>query len=69
MYRCIRLVLHSSKQETSSNAAVVDDEVDFPLQPNGDLDFHRVKLWWGIQICAVRFKILQFRYPLPTEMS
>ncbi|KAF8262697.1 hypothetical protein EI94DRAFT_1743026 [Lactarius quietus] len=47
---CIRLKLFSSRQEDSSDA-VVDDEIDFPLSPSGDLDFHRVKLWWGIRTC------------------
>ncbi len=48
--------LYSSKQEEyyASQEAVVDDVVDVPLGPNGDLDFERVKLWWGIKICAVR---------------
>ena len=48
--------LYSSKQEEyfGREDAVVDDVVDFPLGPNGDLDFERVKLWWGINICAVR---------------
>ncbi|KAH9058225.1 hypothetical protein EDB87DRAFT_1685548 [Lactarius vividus] len=49
---CIRLKLFSCKQENSANA-VVDDEIDVPLSPNGDLDFHRVKLWWGIRICLL----------------
>jgi hypothetical protein len=48
--RCIRLKLFSSRQENCSDA-VVDDEIDFPLSPSGDLDFHRVKLWWGIRTC------------------
>jgi hypothetical protein len=54
--RCIRLKLYSSKQEEffGSQEATVDDVVDFPLGRNGDLDFERVKLWWGIKICAVR---------------
>ena len=48
--------LYSSKQEQfyGSQEAVVDDVVDFPLERNGDLDFERVKLWWGVKICAVR---------------
>lgn len=48
--------LYSSKQEEyyGSQVSVVDDVVDFPLGRNGDLDFERVKLWWGIKICAVR---------------
>jgi len=48
--------LYSSKQEEfyGSQEAVVDDVVDFPLGRNGDLDFERVKLWWGMKICAVR---------------
>jgi hypothetical protein len=50
--RCIRLKLFSSMQD-NSNDAVVDDEIDFPLSPNGDLNFHRVKLWWGIRTCLV----------------
>ncbi|KAI0269732.1 hypothetical protein BGY98DRAFT_280268 [Russula aff. rugulosa BPL654] len=51
---CIRLKLYSSKQEQfyGSQEAVVDDVVDFPLERNGDLDFERVKLWWGVKICA-----------------
>lgn len=55
-HRCIRLKLYSSQQEQfyGSQEAVVDDVVDFPLERNGDLDFERVKLWWGIKICAVR---------------
>ncbi|KAH9174368.1 hypothetical protein EDB89DRAFT_1952503 [Lactarius sanguifluus] len=48
--RCIRLKLFSSRQENSDDA-VIDDEIDVPLSPNGDLDFHRVKLWWGIRTC------------------
>jgi len=53
---CIRLKLYSSEQEEfyGSQESVVDDVVDFPLERNGDLDFERVKLWWGIKICAVR---------------
>ncbi|KAH9018796.1 hypothetical protein EDB83DRAFT_174750 [Lactarius deliciosus] len=47
---CIRLKLFSSRQENSDDAAI-DDEIDVPLSPNGDLDFHRVKLWWGIRTC------------------
>jgi hypothetical protein len=34
--------------------AFLDDVVDFPLGPHGDLDLERVKLWWGIKMCAVR---------------
>ncbi|KAI0253690.1 hypothetical protein BJV78DRAFT_1299804 [Lactifluus subvellereus] len=50
---CIRLRLYSSEQpKDDDSAAVIDDEIDFPLEPNGDLDFHRVKLWWGIQVCT-----------------
>ncbi|KAI9507740.1 hypothetical protein F5148DRAFT_75102 [Russula earlei] len=49
---CIRLKLYSSKQNPGDSVAVVDDEVDFPLEPNGDLNFHRVKLWWGVHLCA-----------------
>jgi hypothetical protein len=56
LYRCIRLKLYSSRQDIASSEAVIDDEVDFPLRPNGDLDFQRVKLWWGINLCAVRFE-------------
>ena len=60
--RCIRLRLYSSEQpKDDDSAAVIDDEIDFPLEPNGDLDFHRVKLWWGIQVCSVRFS--QSLYP------
>ncbi|KAH8985588.1 hypothetical protein EDB86DRAFT_2958068, partial [Lactarius hatsudake] len=45
--RCIRLkLLHEN-----SDDADFDDEIDVPLSPNGDLDLHRVKLWWGIQTC------------------
>ncbi|KAH9023272.1 hypothetical protein EDB84DRAFT_1580496 [Lactarius hengduanensis] len=47
---CIRLKLFSSRQENSDDAAI-DDEIDVPLSPNGDLDLHRVKLWWGIRTC------------------
>ena len=55
-HRCIRLRLYSSNQpKGDDSAALIDDEIDFPLEPNGDLDFHRVKLWWGIQVCTVRF--------------
>ncbi|KAH8981778.1 hypothetical protein EDB86DRAFT_2974355 [Lactarius hatsudake] len=50
--RCIRLKLFSSRQENSDDAAI-DDEIDVPLSPSGDLDFHRVKLWWGIRTCLV----------------
>ncbi|KAH8981508.1 hypothetical protein EDB86DRAFT_2975388, partial [Lactarius hatsudake] len=39
-----------SRQENSDDAAI-DDEIDVPLSPSGDLDFHRVKLWWGIRTC------------------
>jgi hypothetical protein len=48
--------LYSSKQEEfyGNQESVVDDVVDFPLGRNGDLDFERVKLWWGIKMCAVR---------------
>lgn len=57
MHRCIRLKLYSSQQDEhyGSEEAVVDDVVDFPLGPNGDLDFERIKLWWGVKICAVRY--------------
>lgn len=51
-------------QENNSDA-VVDDEVDFPLSPNGDLDFHRVKLWWGIRTCLVRFFMFQLPRVFP----
>ncbi|KAH9976379.1 hypothetical protein BGW80DRAFT_916112 [Lactifluus volemus] len=50
---CIRLRLYSSDQpKGDDSAALIDDEIDFPLEPNGDLDFHRVKQWWGIQVCT-----------------
>jgi hypothetical protein len=55
-YRCVRLRLYSSEQpKADDSAAAIDDEVDFPLEPNGDLNFHHVKLWWGIEVCTVRF--------------
>ncbi|KAH9012110.1 hypothetical protein EDB84DRAFT_1680780 [Lactarius hengduanensis] len=44
---CIRLKL---LQENSDDADF-DDEIDVPLSPNGGLDLHRVKLWWGIRTC------------------
>jgi len=47
---CVRLKLFSSRQENSSDA-VVDDEIDFPLSSTGELDLHRVKLWWGVRTC------------------
>ncbi|KAH9018804.1 hypothetical protein EDB83DRAFT_175434 [Lactarius deliciosus] len=47
---CIRLkLLHKN-----SDDADFDDEIDVPFSPNGDLDFHRVKLWWGTRTCRVR---------------
>jgi len=53
-YRCIRLKLYSSQKNSGDTVAVVDDEIDFPLESNGDLNFHRVKLWWGVRLCEVR---------------
>jgi len=64
---CIRLKLYSSKQNSGDRVAVIDDEIDFPLQPNGDLNFHRVKLWWGVQLCAAlepySWKVFKSRDP------
>lgn len=68
-HRCIRLKLYSSEQEPGCPQALVDDEVDFPLQPNGDLDFHRVKLWWGIKLCAVRLDHVSGSYRPPSILS
>ncbi|KAH8981514.1 hypothetical protein EDB86DRAFT_2975433, partial [Lactarius hatsudake] len=45
--RCIRLkLLHENSDDED-----FDDEIDVPLSPNGDLDLHCVKLWWGIRTC------------------
>ncbi|KAI0264240.1 hypothetical protein BC834DRAFT_276887 [Gloeopeniophorella convolvens] len=49
--RCIRVRLYSSQQK-KREVAFIDDEVDFPLEPNGGLNLRRVKLYWGINLSA-----------------
>ncbi|KAH9959072.1 hypothetical protein BC827DRAFT_1384862 [Russula dissimulans] len=63
----IKAVLQQAKKNSGDREAVIDDEIDFPLQPNGDLNFHRVKLWWGVHLCAAlkpySWKVFKSRDP------
>ncbi|KAH9039802.1 hypothetical protein EDB85DRAFT_222232 [Lactarius pseudohatsudake] len=55
--------------QENSDDADFDDEIDVPLSPNGDLDLHRVKLWWGIRTCRVRSFHPSHIFPLHQRSS
>ncbi|ETW74684.1 hypothetical protein HETIRDRAFT_108584 [Heterobasidion irregulare TC 32-1] len=46
---CIRVQLYATIPAVAYGPCL--DQVDFPLEPNGDFDLHQVKVWWDLPKC------------------